>query len=104
MDFFPSPFVVSLSPLLLSSDLSSLGSWGACPYSTTKQQHGIPCFINEEPPNWPVRTRECVVKKGHTLEAMPSSKSRKKKERSKGPKEEEEDEGIPLKQMNEYRR
>ena len=36
MDFSPSPFVVSLSPLLLSSDLSSLGSW-ACPYSTTNQ-------------------------------------------------------------------
>jgi hypothetical protein len=35
---------------------------------------------------------------------MPSSKSRKKKERSKGPKEEEEGGGIPLKQMNEYRR
>ncbi len=35
---------------------------------------------------------------------MPSSKGRKKKERSKGTKEGEEGEGIPLKQMNEYRR
>ncbi len=98
---FPSPFVVSLSLLLLSSDLSSLGSW-ACPYSTTNQQHGILCFVNEEPPNWPVRTRECVVKGGHSLEAMPSSKSRKNKEQGKG-KEEEEGEGIPLKIANEYR-
>ncbi len=102
MDFSPSPFVVSLSPLLLFLDLSSLGSW-TCPYSTTNQQHGIPCFINEKPPNWPVRTRECVVKGGHPLETMPKNKSKKKKERGKG-KEEEEGEGIPLKQMNEYRR
>ncbi len=98
MDFFPSPFVISLSLLLLSSDLSSLGSW-ACPYSTTNQQHGIPCFINEEPPNWSVRTRECVVKGGYPLETMPRDKREKKKERGKG-KEEEKGEGIPLRQMN----
>ncbi len=34
---------------------------------------------------------------------MPRDKSKKKKERWKG-KEEEEGEGIPLRQMNEYRR
>ncbi len=34
---------------------------------------------------------------------MPRDKSKKKKECGKG-KEEEEGEGIPLKQMNEYRR
>ncbi len=49
VDISPSPFVVSLSLLLLSSDLSSLGSW-ACPYSTTNQQNlgkriPLPCHL-----------------------------------------------------------
>ena len=51
------------------------------PYFTTNQQHGIPCFINEDPPDWPVWTRECVVE-GPALKAMAKTKA-EKKERKK---------------------
>jgi hypothetical protein len=86
MDISPYPFVVSLSLCYFFHliDLSSLGSW-TCPYSTTNQQYGIPCFINEETPNWPVRTRECVVEGGGTPpETMTKTRAKRRETRNRG--------------------
>jgi hypothetical protein len=39
-------------------------------------------FHKRETPNWPVRTRECVVEGGTPLpETMPKDKSKKKKDK-----------------------
>jgi hypothetical protein len=76
----PFLFVLSLPLLFLSSNLSSLLVLGV-PNFTTNQQHGIPCFINEDPsPDCPVWTRVCVV--GWCPETM--TKKGKKKGKGKG--------------------
>ena len=74
---FPLPFrslTFSLSSYFKSVQSLTLG----VPYFTTNQQHGIPCFINEVPPDWPVWTRVCVVK-GPAQGAMAKTKKGEKK-------------------------
>ena len=87
MDISPLPFR-SLTFLSFSYLTSVQSLTLGVPYFTTNQQHGIPCFINEDPPDWPVWTRVCVVK-GPAQGAMARTK-RVEKEKRAAPSQKDE--------------
>jgi hypothetical protein len=65
--------------------------------TTSNQQHGIPCFIKEvTPPDWPARTRECVVLR------CPRDMSKKKKRRDKERERADRDK-VSLDALNAFR-
>jgi len=84
---FPLPFR-SLTFLSFSYLTSVQSLTLGVPYFTTNQQHGIPCFINEDPPDWPVWTRVCVVK-GPAQRAMAKTKRVEREKKTAPPREKE---------------